>query len=200
MKLNSYKLIFIVVGLIGVLLIATPALAGFIHLPGGEQFSELYLLGPNQMAENYPFNIAVDQNYSVYTGVTNQMGSSQNYILYIKLLNQTDGLPNNGAATPSPTQPIYEYKFSIANEQTWSSLFTFSIPSANAVNNQLTIQNFKINGLNFNVAKSAVWNSTTSEFQYRLLFELWIFNTQSGSFQYDSRFVDLQLNCTSPTA
>ena len=61
MKLNDYKLVFVVIGLIGVLLIATPALAGFIHLPGGEQFSELYLLGPNQMAENYPFNIAVDQ-------------------------------------------------------------------------------------------------------------------------------------------
>ena len=196
MKLNDYKLVFAAIGLIGVLLIATPALAGLIRLPGGEQFSELYLLGPNQMAENYPFNIAVDQNYSVYAGVTNQMGSSQNYILDVKLLNQTDALPNDDAATPSPNQPIYEYKFSIANEQSWSSLFTFSISSVNVLNNQLTIQNFKINGLNFNVEKSAVWNSTTSEFPYRLLFELWMFNTQSGSFQFDNRFVDLQLNCT----
>ena len=54
-------------GLIGVLLIATPALSGAIpSLPGGAQFSELYLLGPDHMAENYPFNIAVGQNYSVY--------------------------------------------------------------------------------------------------------------------------------------
>ena len=29
-----------------------------IRLPEGEQFSELYLLGPSQMAENYPSNIA----------------------------------------------------------------------------------------------------------------------------------------------
>ena len=57
MKLGDYKLIFVVVGLIGVLLIASPAIAGAIRLPGGEQFSELYLLGPNQMAENYPSNI-----------------------------------------------------------------------------------------------------------------------------------------------
>ena len=54
MKLGDYKLIFVAVGLIGVLLIASPAIAGAIRLPGGEQFSELYLLGPDQMAENYP--------------------------------------------------------------------------------------------------------------------------------------------------
>ena len=87
MKLEDYKLVFVVVGLIGVLLIATPALDGTIHLPGGEQFSELYLLGPNQMAENYPSNIAVDQNYSVYVGVGNQLGSSAYYVLYVKLGN-----------------------------------------------------------------------------------------------------------------
>ena len=95
MKLEGYKLIFIAVGLIGVLLIATPAIADAIHLPGGEQFSELYLLGPNQMAANYPSNIVVGQNYSVYVGVGNQLGSSAYYVLYVKLGNQTDQLPNN---------------------------------------------------------------------------------------------------------
>jgi uncharacterized membrane protein len=59
MKLKEYKLVFVAVGLISVLLIATPALGDFIRLPGEEQFSELYLLGPNHMGENYPFNIAV---------------------------------------------------------------------------------------------------------------------------------------------
>ena len=54
MKLDDYKLIFVAVGLIGALLIASPLLAGAIRLPGGEQFSELYLLGPDLMAENYP--------------------------------------------------------------------------------------------------------------------------------------------------
>jgi uncharacterized membrane protein len=73
MKLGDYKLIFVAVGLIGVLLIASPAIAGAIRLPGGEQFSELYLLGPNQMAQNYPYNIAVGQNYSVYVNVANQL-------------------------------------------------------------------------------------------------------------------------------
>ena len=46
------------------------------------------------MAENYPYNIAVGQNYSVYVNVGNHLGSSAYYVLYVKLGNQTDQLPN----------------------------------------------------------------------------------------------------------
>ena len=73
MKLEDYKLIFVTVGLIGILLIAIPALGDVIRLPIGEQFSELYLLDPDHMAKNCPFNIVTDQNYSVYVGVGNHL-------------------------------------------------------------------------------------------------------------------------------
>ena len=130
MKLEGYKLVFVAVGLIGVLLIATPALGGVIRLPGGEQFSELYLLGPDQMAENYPFDIAVGQNYSVYVGVGNQLGSSAYYVLYAKFSNQTDQMPNATLGTPSILQPLYEYRFSIQDSMNWESLLTFSVSNA----------------------------------------------------------------------
>ena len=57
----------------------------FVFL-SGEQFSELYLLGPNQMAENYPSNIAVGQNYSSLRGCRKSLGSSAYYVLYVKLI------------------------------------------------------------------------------------------------------------------
>ena len=106
MKLEDYKLIFVAVGLIGVLLIASPALGGVIRLSGGEQFSKLYLLDPDNMAENYPFNIVAGQNYSVYVGVGNHLGSSAYYVLYVKFGNQTDPLPNATLGTPSSLQPL----------------------------------------------------------------------------------------------
>src|SRR5665647_561615 len=94
MKLGDYKIIFIAAALIGVLLIASYAIIWAIRPPGGEAFSELYLLGPEQMAQNYPFNIAVNQNYSVYVNVANHLGDTANYVLYVKLANATDQLPN----------------------------------------------------------------------------------------------------------
>jgi uncharacterized membrane protein len=130
MKLGDYKLIFVAVGLIGTLLIATPAIADDIRLPGGEQFSELYFLGPNYMAKNFPSNIAVGQSYSVYVGVGNQLGSSAYYVLYVKFGNATDQMPNDALGTPSSLPPLYEYRFSIQNSVNWESLLNFSVSSA----------------------------------------------------------------------
>jgi Protein of unknown function (DUF1616) len=184
------------VGLIGSLLIASPAIAGAIRPPGGEQFSELYLLGPNQMAENYPYNIAVGQNYSVYVNVGNQLGSSAYYALYVKLGNQTDQLPNATRGTPSPLQPLYEYRFSIPDSTNWTNLLTFSVPSATVQATNSQINTLQINNVPFNVDKPAIWNSNSTTFTYRLFFELWIYNGQTGTVEFNSRYVSLQLNLT----
>jgi len=196
MKLEGYKLVFVVVGLIGVLLIATPALAGAIHLPGGAQFSELYLLGPDQMAENYPFNISAGQNYSVYAGVVNHLGSSAYYVLYVKFGNETDQMPNAVLGTPSSLQPLYEYRFSIQDSMNLESLLNFSVSSASISGTNSQINTLQINGVAFNVDKPAMWDSNSNTFKYQLLFELWIYNVQTGSVEFNNRYLDLQLNLT----
>jgi uncharacterized membrane protein len=196
MKLGDYKLIFVAVGLIGTLLIATPAIANAIRFPGGEQFSELYLLGPNHMAENFPSNIAGGQNYSVYVGVGNQVGSSAYYVLYVKLANQTDQMPNDTLGSPSLLPPLYEYRFSIQNRVNWESLLNFSVSSATIAGNNSQINTLQINNVAFSVDKPALWDSNRTSFTYRLFFELWLYNEQSGSFEFNNRFVNLQLNLT----
>jgi uncharacterized membrane protein len=199
MKLEGYKLIFVAVGLIGLLLIATPAIANLISLPSGEQFSELYLLGPNHMAANYPSGISVGQTYSVYVDVGNYLGSSAYYILYLKLGNKTDQMPNATLGTPSSLQPIYEYRFSIQNNRNWESQLNFSVSSASIFGNNSQINTLKINANDFNVRKPAIWDSNSTTFRYNLLFELWIYNDKSNSIEYNGRFVDLLLNFTSNT-
>ena len=196
MKLEGYKLVFVAVGLIGVLLIASPALGGVIRLPGGEQFSELYLLGPDHMAENYPFNIAVGQNYSVYVDVGNHLGSSAYYVLYVKFGNQTDQMPNATLETPSILQPLYEYRFSIQDSMNWESLLNFSVSNAAIQGNNSQINTLQINDVAFNADKHAMWNSNSATFTYQLFFELWIYNVQTGSVEFNNRFVNLQLNLT----
>ena len=196
MKLGDYKLIFVAVGLIGALLIASPAIAGAIRLPDGEQFSELYLLGPNQMAENYPSNIAIGQNYSVYVNVANHLGSSAYYVLYVKLANSTDQLPNTTLGTPSPLPPLYEYRFSIPDNTNWQSPLQFSASKATIQGNNSQINTLTINEETFNVEKSATWNSNSTKFTYQLFFELWIYNEQTGLVEFNNRYVSLQLNLT----
>jgi hypothetical protein len=199
MNLEGYKLIFVVVGLIGVLLIATPALANVIHLPsvpGGAQFSELYLLGSNNKAEKYPSNIGVGQNYSVNVGIGNQLGSPAYYILYVKFGNETDQIPNATLGTPSALPPLFEYSFSVQNNMYWETLLTFSVSNASFSGINSQINTLHLNGVEFNVGKPAIWDSKSSTFKYQLLFELWIYNVQKGSVEYDGRYVNLQLNLT----
>jgi uncharacterized membrane protein len=196
MKLEGYKLVFVTVGLIGVLLIASPALVDLIHAPAGEQFSELYLLGPENTAANYPFNVAVGENYSVYVGVGNHLGSSAYYVLYVKFGNRTDLLPNDTLGTPSSLQPLYEYRFSIQNNMYWESLLTFSVSSVSFSGNNSQINTLQMNGVAFNVYKPAMWDSNRTTFTYQLLFELWLYNSKSDAILYDDRYVNLQLNLT----
>lgn len=196
MNLNDYKLIFGAVGLIGVLLIASPAIASFIQTPGGEQFSELYLLGPNHTTKNYPFNIVADQNYFVYVGINNHLGSSSYYTLIVKLKNQTDPLPNTKTSTPSTQQPLYQYSFSIPDSQNWETQFIFTVSNASISSSQYKINQLTLNNIKFDVNKPAAWNSTTTKFNYEFIFELWLYNKTSSSIQYNNRFVALQLNLT----
>ena len=196
MKLEGYRVVFVTIGLIGVLLIATPALTSVIRLPNGAQFSELYLLGPDNMAENYPFNIAVGQNYSIYVGVGNQLGSSAYYVLYVKFGNETDLLPNATLGTPSILQPLIEYRFSIQDSVNWESLLNFSVANASISGYNSQINTLQINGDAFNVDKPAMWDSNSTTFKYQLLFELWIYNSSSSAISFNDRFVDLQLNLT----
>lgn len=196
MKLADYKLIFITVGLIGILLIAASSIAKIIPLPVGEQFSELYLLGPDHMTENYPSNIAVGAEYSVYVGVGNHLGASSFYALQVKLLNGTDLLPNTTSQNPSSVLPIYEYRFSIPDGKNWETLLTFSAKDASINNNQSIIKQFTINNVSLNVQKSGVWDTNSTTYRYLLVCELWLYSASSNSIQFNNRFVTLQLNLT----
>ena len=196
MKLADYKLIFVAVAFVGVLLIASPAIAGVIRLPEGEKFSELYLLGPGQMAEGYPSNVAVGQNYSVYVNVGNHLGSSAYYVLYVKLANNNEQLPITTLSTPSPIQPLYEYRFSVKDNATWQRLLSFTITDATISQTNAQINTLKINDQTLNIDKSTVWDSNSSKFPYKMFFELWLFNEQTGLVEFNNRYVNLQLNLT----
>lgn len=197
MKLNDYKLIFATVTLIGILLLATPTISSLLFSPSGEQFSELYIFGSDHKPENYPSNIVPDQRYSVYIGVGNHLDSSAFYVLSVKFRNQTDPLLTPTSGTPSPLQPLYEYRFGLQDGDYWESLLSFSVSNVSFSESQATVTELMINDFNFTVNKPALWNSNSSTFFYQLVFELWLYNKSTNSYQFNNRFVNLPLNLTS---
>lgn len=197
MQLDNYRIIFIAVGLIGILLFASPTIALLIKPPPSEQhFSELYILGPNHVLKDIPFNIKAGVTYSVYLGVVNQMGSTNYYTSYVKLGNDTQLLPNSTTTTPSLIPALYEYKSFIKDGATWEDPLTFQVNQLSFHNNISQLDGITINGIEFPVKQTSIWNPDKAGYYYTLFVELWIFNSTLGTSQYHNRFVSLNLNMT----
>ncbi len=196
MKLNDYKLAFAVAGLIGILLIASPTIGMVLSLTEGEQFSELYLLSREQLAEDYPFNVNEGREYLIYLGVGNHLNNPAYYVVQVKFGNQSDLLPNSTSATPSPLQNLYEYRFLVDDNQTWEAPLAFSISGISFTENRSYVNQISINDVEFDVIKDCDWNAENTGFYYKLFAELWIFNLELNSIQFHNRFVSLQLNLT----
>lgn len=193
LRLQDYRNLLLVVCLIALLLAALPAVSVLVNFPKtSERFSELWLLGPGHMAENYPFNITAGQPYTVYLGMGNHMGSSSYYAVDIKFRNQTQPLPNATESSPSPLPVLYEIRAFVQNDQTWEKLITFSI----SYENSSFVDRLVINDRSVWTNSSAVWDPERVGFYYQLLFELWIYDPVSNNIGFHNRFVTMWLNMT----
>jgi uncharacterized membrane protein len=188
------------VGLIGILLITTFAVGAITHLDNAEPYSELYVLPPNHIASYYALNATVGQKYSYLLGVGNHLGYSGYYMLYVKMSNGSDSLPDLIAKTPSALPSLFEYKFVVLNNELYEMPFNFSIADASVEGGRSVIKTLTLNDVPIQVDISSQWNSTTSSSYYQLFFELWLYNAQAQTFQYNNRFVTLSMNFTQPAS
>jgi hypothetical protein len=197
MNLDNWKIIYTLLCAALVLIILSPTLVSFFGPPPRERFSQLWILDENHMAENYPSNIPPNQDYDIFVGVGNHMGSSSSYVLYAKLGVQRENLPNATAGVPSPLTPLYEYRPIIEDNENWETSIRFSFFNVTVFDDQLLIRTIKINDVAFNVNKFASWDSNNNGYSCYLIFELWLYNPDSGVLQFHNRFVDLRLNIVS---
>jgi len=192
LELNDFRIAFVVVSLILALIAASPALS-LISLPSSEEhFSELWILGPGHKVEDYPFNVRVNEQYSIFVGVGNQLGELAYYAVYVKLRNQTQRLPNVKTSEPSPLNSTYEFVFFLADGKTCEIPLIFSFQGEPTL-----ISNILINDVVFPVNCFSIWDSDRNGFYYQMFFELWLYNMTIRNFQYHNRFVGIWLNVTS---
>ena len=197
MTLDEYRTLFMVGGLLLVLVAASPGLSVSFPFPKGEQFSELWLLGPGHMAEDYPFNVTAGALQGpVYVGVANHMRASQVYLVSVKFRDQTELLPNVTTAEPSPLPPLYEFRFVLADGESWEAPVRFVIADVAFGGNVSSVAEIVINGRLFPVDLSSRWDVENAGFYYQLFFELWRYDAAMQRFQFHNRFVALWLNLT----
>jgi len=77
---------------------------------------------------------------------------------------------------------------------------TFRVLEALRYDGSMFVGRLAINDVVFVVNASAKWDSEYKGFYYQLFMELWTFNPQSSSVQFDNRFVGIHLNLTTTTA
>ena len=197
MKFQDYRTIFLVTTLVLVLLAASPALSNVISLPSnGERFSELWLLGSNRMAEDFPFNVQVGQENSVFLGVGNHLGNSAYYLVSVKVRNQTQPLPSINSSESSSLPSIHEFQFILENGKVWETPVSFEVLDASVEDDKMVVNSISINDMIVQVDCSTVWDSENDGFYFQLFFELWVYNSASSTFKFDDRFVGFWFNLT----
>ena len=194
--LEDCEILFMLTSLLGAFIILSPALVLILPSQTGEKFSELYILDSNHMAENYPHNVVSSENYKIYLGIGNHMGSSAYYVLYVKLRNQTESLPNSTDGTPSSLSAIYEYRTLLVKNEVWEVPLNFSFRDISFYGNKCIVGILTLNGLDLQVYKSILWNQENKGYFFEIFFELWIYNPESSGFSFHNRFVGLWLNMT----
>ncbi|MDH5482936.1 MAG: hypothetical protein OEY22_08680 [Candidatus Bathyarchaeota archaeon] len=202
MNLREYHLFFVVVFGIVALIVASPALSRLLVYPRTVFFTELWYVGSNHMAEDLPFNITRNENYSIFLGLSNRLGSCAYYLVEVKFRNQTQPAPTSFGPienrTPSSLPSLYNISAFVEDEGVWELPLTFSFDyEYDDVFLQVRFYNMALNGVVLDMTDYVTsWNSTRSDFFGSLFFELWIYNTTGSNFQYHGRFVSLRLNMT----
>jgi len=195
MNLEECKTVFAVAFLGLILVAAFPTIS--LYLPsGGEQFSELWVLGPDHMAEDYPFNVVVGEEYRVFVGVGCHMGEPAYYVVYVKFRNQSQPLPNASVSSPSPLAPLYEFQAFVEDDGSWEEQVNFTLLDFSVGSNCTFVGHLSVNDVVFEGNRKATWDSGYKGFFYQFFFELWKYDDAVSRFQYHNRFVGIWLNMT----
>ncbi len=195
MNLEDYQTVFAVT-ILGLALVAASPTISLYFPSGGERFSELWILGSGHMAEDYPFNVVVGEEYRVIVGVGCHMDESTYYMICVKFRNQTQPLPNASASLSSSLTPLYEFQAFVEDGEVWEEQVDFTILDVSIGTDSTFVGHLSVNDVVFEVNSTATWDSKYEGFFYQIFFELWKYDNVVSKIQYHNRFVGLWLNMT----
>jgi uncharacterized membrane protein len=194
-RMQQYRFLIIFAAAVMVLLAVSLVFQQVFVYPQTEFFTELSILGPEHKAENYPYNITSNEDYHVFLGITNHLGSSVHYQVEVKFRNELQSAPNSLTRTASTLPSLYNIDATVADNESWELPVTFRIDYSLADSNEVVFKSIKLNDATLPLTGlTTTYNSTTGIYYGNLVFELWVYNDTINAFQYHERFVDLKFN------
>lgn len=194
MNLANIKILYVSFCIMLSLIILLPIFFAFFPFPEGKGFSELWLLGSNQMITSGTLDVLLNNQYTVNIGVRNQKLGLQYYKLYAKLRNQSEVSQEMSDGVPSSSDSIFEYRFFLNSNETWEENFIFIFKDVSFEENISRISNLSINDNDVNMDKILIQNDDTGDFLCQMIFELWIYNYTASFFQFHNHYVGFWLN------
>ena len=202
MNVQQYQALLLIITGTLALIVASPALQRLLVYPQREFFTEMWLLGPDHMAENYPFAVKKAENLEFFLGISNHLGYCAYYLIQVKFRNQTQPAADSLNRTSSTLPSLHTFNAFVANEETWETPILCAIDFVQE-DYEGTLLRVRVTNMTFNdyfldlKDFTMVWDAKRSGFFGDLFFELWIYNYTTGDFQYNERSVGLWLNMTS---
>jgi hypothetical protein len=198
MGLEEHRFVFFVVVGVLALVVASPGLSRLLVFPRTEFFTEFWVLGPDGVAEDYPFNVTCNRSYSVFLGVGNRLGYCGYYVVMVKFRNQSLSGPDGFSRTASGLPSLFNWTVFVEDEGVWEERLTFSFDyTVNDVGSKVLFSSLVLNGVVLDLSDYVVvWDEEKGGFYGNLFFELWLYNSSVGGFEYHERFLGLWLNMT----
>jgi len=178
-----------------------------ISLPQpSERFFQFYVLGPNHTAADYypgnDSNVNLGEPITWYIGVVNNMGTVQLVSVRIKTSNQTVPPPDDQRGLESPAPTVADFAQFLQDNETWEVSFVWSVSNATSSSGSTRILTVQINNESY---PATSW-SASNGYNFRLIFELWTWQTDTNTFGYGwntegthrTAWLQIWFNMTSP--
>ncbi len=193
--LQRYRALLLVIVAVLALVVAAPVIEQYVSAPKTAPITELSMLGSYHNA-TYPYNLTSGESYKLYLTVTNHLGSSANYMLQMKFRNQNQSGPDSFNHTASSLPALAKFTFVVNDgnsiELPFDVSFNYTVApfEPKATLNSVTVNQTTVDTDNLTVP----WDSARSAYLGNLFFELYLYNSTLGDYQYNQRYVSLWVN------
>ena len=169
-------IVLVVISETGAFLATTP--------PPPERFFQFYVLDSNKLAADYypqnNTNLRVASPISWYLGVTNFMGNVQLVEIRLKLGNETTTSPNDTSNAPSSAPELIAFDRFLINNEAWEFPLVWNISNATSIDGSTRVLTLQINNEAYQISD---W-SASNGYNFRLIFELWTWQTDRNGFEF----------------